>query len=87
MTIADDLRDVLRYESKRKGGIGAVSAGIVRLAIAQLEALERDAARYRWLRSGEHINIDSGLLFDDAGRHLLELARLDGRIDDAMQKK
>ena len=47
---------------------------------ARLDAAERDAARYRWLR--DHLDDENWCwVYDDCGRDLLSGARLDTAVD------
>lgn len=44
---AEDIRSVLRWEEKR---MGAISRGVLKQALANVEKLQAEANRYRWVR-------------------------------------
>ena len=76
---------LLAYSDIRRNDPRESREALRDLVTAELLEVQRDALRYRWLRTGEHRYSEHDV-FDDLGRHLLEMQALDARIDAAMRE-
>lgn len=83
----DNIENSLRHEIADDNGDG--SCDLTNTALLELITLlrqaEKDAARYRWLRSCD--TAESKKFVSESGGWIVGLGVLDGMIDEAMQCK